>query len=381
MVDKTTYEDNQGQKVTMNYKPESKLENVNYQKVTTNYKPQREDDQGQHQIVRQEREDQRHELMEQRQRGIQKRKDLSQYRSDQVVQYKKLKEDQENLIRENQKLQKDREEMEKKKREKEMKDYSDRAQEKVNQDNFLKNHANRVQQNRNQRDNAWKNQQSQILGDLKPGKNKPYVPTQLIKSQNELKKVNQKLAGTQPQSKQKVWLNGVKQPSKPIVNSEGIKASIKGAAKHPLDTAMGNIGKLADKVYGNKVSQGTMGWMADALVKERTQKQVNQQFTQESRRLSTVVRNKNLGKNPFTTVIGVGDTRQIAYQTDGHGRSGKRATLEWRREHRQYTSPERAAKAGINQDWVANVTGTNPAPVRHRKGSGESALDRFTKML
>ena len=47
---------------------------------------------------------------------------------------------------------------------------------------------------------------------------------------------------------------------------------------------------------------------------------------------------KEIGKgNPNAGVVLAGQTER-RYITDGHGRSGARATLEWRREHRQYRS-------------------------------------------
>lgn len=127
------------------------------------------------------------------------------------------------------------------------------------------------------------------------------------------------------------------------------------------------------------------GGVVDALAHKPTQKETYARFNQETKKLSTVVRNKNLGKNAFNTVIGVGSVRQQRVVTDGHGRSGQRATLEWRRENRQYVSPERAAKAEINQDWLSNVLGTQPEPVRHRKhragGHVLSPLDRLNRMI
>ena len=92
---------------------------------------------------------------------------------------------------------------------------------------------------------------------------------------------------------------------------------------------------------------------------------------------------REIGKgNPNAGVVLAGQTER-RYITDGHGRSGTRATLEWRREHRQYTSPERAAKASVNQNWANDVTGMAHPPVRHRKNGvgSSSALDNFVKRL
>lgn len=66
-----------GQKVTTNYTPESAPPEVYKQSVKTNYTPKQEDEQEQHQIVRQEREDTRHETNERRQAGIAERKRLT----------------------------------------------------------------------------------------------------------------------------------------------------------------------------------------------------------------------------------------------------------------------------------------------------------------
>ena len=92
---------------------------------------------------------------------------------------------------------------------------------------------------------------------------------------------------------------------------------------------------------------------------------------------------REIGKgNPNAGVVLAGQTER-RYITDGHGRSGTRATLEWRREHRQYTSPERAAKARVNRNWAEDVTGMAHPPVRHRKNGARSssALDNFVKRL
>lgn len=92
---------------------------------------------------------------------------------------------------------------------------------------------------------------------------------------------------------------------------------------------------------------------------------------------------REIGKgNPNAGVVLAGTTER-RYVTDGHGRSGTRATLEWRREHRNYTSPERAAKASVNQNWATDVTGMTRPPVRHRKNGvrSSSALDNFVKRL
>ncbi len=61
--------------------------------------------------------------------------------------------------------------------------------------------------------------------------------------------------------------------------------------------------------------------------------------------------------------------------TDGHGRSGKRATKEWRRENRDYQSEARKARAGAASPSVFNsitMFGQNKIPVRSRyRGANE----------
>lgn len=129
-----------------------------------------------------------------------------------------------------------------------------------------------------------------------------------------------------------------------------------------------------------------LGGMSDAMYRQPTTKEINRNFNQESKHLSAAFRNKQIGKkNPINDVIGVSGTVRRQYVTDGHGRSGQRATLEWRRANRQYASPERAAAASINENWMSSIMGTTPAPVRHRKvkakDKGLSPIDRFNRLI
>jgi hypothetical protein len=154
---------------------------------------------------------------------------------------------------------------------------------------------------------------------------------------------------------------------------------------YPLITALGSglgsIGRSLDRQV-----TGHLGGFADSLVVGRPVKQSNKLFRQETKAVSGAVRNKELGRNPFKQVIGASGTSRIAYETDGHGRSGRRATLEWRRENRQYTSEARANAAAINRNWVSEVAGVAPEPVRQRTvhtrhGRRLSPLEAFVNRL
>ena len=174
-----------------------------------------------------------------------------------------------------------------------------------------------------------------------------------------------------------------KEPSRPL-NMDTIKNSIKSTARK-INVA----GRSKLDMFGGSLldtGKGIMGAGADAIYGNPTQNEINRNFNQESKHLSAAFRNKQIGKkNPINDVIGVSGTVRRQYVTDGHGRSGKRATLEWRRANRQYASPERAAAASINENWMSSIMGTTPEPVRHRKvkakDRGLSPLERFNRLI
>lgn len=148
-----------------------------------------------------------------------------------------------------------------------------------------------------------------------------------------------------------------------------------------------SVGRGAAKLPGalDRFAVGAFGGAAGSLVTPRTTSESLRDFKRESRSVSAAVRNRSLGKNPFKSVIGVGGMVSYVYQTDGHGRSGRRATLEWRRNHRQYASEERRRSAGVNTNWVNNIMGAAPTPVRQRKSAVKArkrnALGNFMRLI
>lgn len=151
--------------------------------------------------------------------------------------------------------------------------------------------------------------------------------------------------------------------------------------KQAIGTGLSRIGNVADVGITS-----AFGGFANSIVTGRPQKQSNRLYRQETKALSGAVRNRELGRNPFKQVIGASGSSRIAYETDGHGRSGHRATLEWRRNNRQYTSEARANAAAINQNWVNDVAGIPPEPVRQRHvhtrhGRRMSPLESFVNNI
>ena len=150
----------------------------------------------------------------------------------------------------------------------------------------------------------------------------------------------------------------------------------------------------AAKIRGKQALTGA-GRATSSAVLETFLPRKQPQFSESTNRgrkiLSTELREASRtrphGKQhgPFN-VIGVGTPRKMKYVTDGHGRSGQRATLEWRRENRQYQSEERKAKSETNRNWISDLLGQEPEPVRQRKvhtkgGKRISQLDRFVDSL
>jgi len=192
------------------------------------------------------------------------------------------------------------------------------------------------------------------------------------KDLNERIKARQRMEGREKEFRRQqsggAKTPGARQPITPTTIRNAIGQSVSGT------------GPALDRMV-----TGLFGGAAASMTQPRTFEQGKQAFKHESKALSGAVRNKELGKNPFLSVIGVSGQVSQMYQTDGHGRSGKRATLEWRRAHRNYQNPQREAAASINKDWIANVTGTKPEPVRHRKvpagSKKQNPVDRYVNSL
>lgn len=163
------------------------------------------------------------------------------------------------------------------------------------------------------------------------------------------------------------------------------QATFMGKKAGVQDIPKGKItsGRIIGAIGGGM--ENTLINIGDSLIRRPNPKNARANVKAETKALSGVVRNKNLGKNPFTSVIAPSQAFQRKYVTDGHGRSGQRATLEWRRAHRQYVNPQAQAAAAINENWMNQIAGMPSQPVRHRKrpaGSGNvSPLDRFVGNL
>jgi hypothetical protein len=169
----------------------------------------------------------------------------------------------------------------------------------------------------------------------------------------------------------------------------GILDSLKDNVQDKLDNRRENVEQWADQRYQER-KKDTDSWKQTRLKKiessessgkispELAEKQRKRVEEREQKKLEKLEKKRQKEEKPVETrvietgkVIGNAVVNRVkTYETDGHGRSGKRATLAYRRANREYNSEARRMRSEVTplSSFSAGLLGANSPPTRSKYG-------------